>query len=100
MKSIVMAMIVAAGIGLAGSAGVSAAPVNGAAIGEAAAQGNVVQHAQHWRWRSRGWGHARGRSAGGHFRWRSMGWLHSRGRSMGGPGGRCHTRSWSRWRVC
>ena len=36
MRGILLAMLVAAGIGLVGSAGVSAAPINGAAIGDAA----------------------------------------------------------------
>ena len=36
MRGILLAMLVAAGIGLAGSAGVSAAPINGAVIGDAA----------------------------------------------------------------
>jgi hypothetical protein len=80
MKSIIMAVIVAAGIGLMGATGASAAPANGAVIDQAAAQGNMVQHVQHWRWRSLGWGHSRGRSAG----------------YM-----RCHNRRWSGgWHRC
>ena len=102
MKSIIMAVIVAAGIGLMGATGASAAPANGAVIDQAAAQGNMVQHVQHWRWRSRGWAHSRGRSRGvviGHYRWRSLGWGHSRGRSAGYM--RCHNRRCSGgWHRC
>ena len=36
MRGILLAMLVAAGIGLVGTAGVSAAPINGAVIGDAA----------------------------------------------------------------
>jgi len=66
-------MLVAAGIGLAGSAGVSAAPINGAAIGNAADAASPVETVQHWRWGSRG-GHWRWGSRGGHWRWGSRGY--------------------------
>src|ERR1041385_1102192 len=65
MRGILLAMLVAAGIGLAGSAGVSAAPTNGAAIGNAADETSQVTTVQHWRWGSRG-GHWRWGSRGGH----------------------------------
>ena len=87
MRGILLAMLVAAGIGLAGSAGVSAAPINGAAIGNAANETSQVQQVQHWRWGSGG--HRRWGSRGGHWRWGSR-----------GPGRRCH-RPWSsRWWWC
>ena len=35
MRGTLLAMLVAAGVGLAGTAGVSAAPINGAVIGDA-----------------------------------------------------------------
>jgi hypothetical protein len=84
MRGILLATLVAAGIGLAGTAGVSAAPINGAAIGNAASETSQIQQVQHWRWGSRGgrrWG------GGGHWRWGSR-----------GGGRRCHrrwnSRSW------
>ena len=86
MRGILLAMLVAAGIGLVGSAGVSAAPINGAAIGNAANAASPVETVQHWRWGSGGvrWG-----GYGGHWRWGSR-----------GPGRRCH-RPWnSRWWWC
>ena len=65
MRGILLAMLVAAGIGFVGSAGVSAAPINGAAIGDAANTANTVEQVQHWRWGSDG--------GGGHWRWGSRG---------------------------
>ena len=50
MRGILLAMLVAAGIGLAGTAGVSAAPINGAVIGDAANATSPVETVQHWRW--------------------------------------------------
>ena len=89
MKGIIFATLVAAAIGLAmPTSGAIAAPVSGVAIGEAANLDNVVEQVQHSRWRSRR----------AHMRWRSRGWGHFRGRSRGPS--RCHTRSWSRWRPC
>jgi hypothetical protein len=56
MRTILLAMLVAAAIGLAGTSGVSAVPVNGAVIGDLAkATGSVAQvQGGHWRWGSRG----------------------------------------------
>ena len=78
MRGTLLAMLVATGIGLAGSAGVSAAPINGAAIGDAANATSPVEQVQHWRWRS----------GGGHWRWGSRGVR------------RCHRPYSSRWRPC
>jgi hypothetical protein len=87
MRQIVLAMLVAAGIGLVGTAdSASAAPINGAVIGNAADSTSNITTVQHWRWGSGGhrrWG------SGGHWRWGSR-----------GPGRRCH-RPWnSRWWFC
>lgn len=76
MRGIFLAMLVAAGVGLAGSASVSAAPINGAAIGDAADAASSVEQVQHWRWGSGGGGgHWRwgSRGGGGHWRWGSRG---------------------------
>ncbi len=75
MRAIILAALVAAGIGFVGASNVSAAPANGVAIGEGAAQNSNVTHVQHWRWGSRRGG------------WR-RGW------------NRCHARQWSRWYRC
>jgi hypothetical protein len=80
-------MLVAAGIGLAGTSGVSAAPINGAVIGDAANATSPVETVQHWRWGSRG-GHWRWGSRGGHWRWGSRGVR------------RCHRIYSSRWVPC
>ncbi len=86
MRGIILAMLVAGGIGLAGTASVSAAPVSGAVIGDAANAASPVETVQHWRWGSRGGRHWRG--GGGHWRWGSRGVR------------RCH-RPWSsRWVPC
>ncbi len=84
MRTILVASLVAAGIGLAGTSGASAAPVNAAVIGELATPSDHVTPVQwgHWRWGSRGghwrWGsfggHWRWGSRGGHWRWGSRGW--------------------------
>jgi hypothetical protein len=80
VRSVWLAALVAGGVGLVGTAGVSAAPINGAAIGNAASETSAVTTVQHWRWGSGG---------GGHSRWASR-----------GPGRRCH-RPWnSRWWWC
>ncbi len=63
MRAIILAVLIAAGIGLVGTANVSAAPASGASIGEAAQVDTSVVQVQHyrrrshWRWgsRSRGW---------------------------------------------
>jgi hypothetical protein len=86
MRGILLAMLVAAGIGLAGSAGVSAAPINGAVIGDAANSASTVEQVQHWRWGSGG--HRRWGSGGGHWRWGSRGIR------------RCHRPYSSAWRPC
>jgi hypothetical protein len=93
MRGILLAMLVAAGVGLAGSAGVSAAPINGAAIGDAANAASPVEQVQHWRFGSGGgWG------GGGHWRWGSRGG-HWR---FGSRGVRrlCHRPYSSRMRPC
>ena len=87
MRGILLAILVAAGIGLAGSVGVSAAPVNGAVIGDAANAASPVEQVQHGRWGSRG-GHYRWGSRGGHWRWGSRGVR------------RCHRIYSSRWVPC
>jgi hypothetical protein len=70
MRGTLLAMLVAAGVGLAGTAGVSAAPINGAVIGDAANSTSTVEHVQHWRWGSGG--HRRwGSGGGGHYRFGS-----------------------------
>jgi hypothetical protein len=80
-------MIVAAGVGLAMPVTVSAAPISGAAIGNAAeAIGGQVEQVQHRRYGSRG--HWRWGSRGGHWRWGSR------------PVRRCHRPYSSRWRPC
>lgn len=69
MRKIILATLVAAGMGLAGTAGVSAAPINGSVIGDAANRTSQVDTVQHWRWGSGG--HRRWGSGGGHWRWGS-----------------------------
>src|ERR1041384_6129952 len=80
MRGTLLAMLVAAGVGLAGSASVSAAAISGAVIGDAANAASPVETVQHWRWGSGGhwrWGsrggHWRWGSGGGHWRWGSRG---------------------------
>src|SRR5204862_3003619 len=91
MRGTLLAMLVAAGIGLVGSASVSAAPINGAAIGDAANAASSVEQVQHWRWGSGG--------GGGHWRWGSRRG-HWRGGSRG-PGRRlCHRPYSSNMRPC
>jgi hypothetical protein len=87
MRTIVTAMLVAAGITLTGASGASAVPANGTAINDAAGISDSVDQVQHWRWGSRGrGGHWRWGSRGGHWRWGSG------GRWRGG-----HWRWGSRW---
>ena len=90
MRTILLVSLTVAGMGLAGTTGVSALPANGAAIGDAATAADHVTPVQwggHWRWGSRGghwrWGsrgfygygeHWRWGSRGGHWRWGSRGW--------------------------
>ena len=99
MRTILIATLVAVGIGMAGTSGSSAAPANGAVINDAATIIDPVDQVQHWRWGSRG-GHWRWGSRGGHWRWGSSGG-HWRWGSRGGHwrwgsrGG--HWRWGSRW---
>ncbi len=57
MRAIILAAIVAAGIGFIGTSYVSAAPANGVTINETANVNDSVAQVQHRRWRSRHWGH-------------------------------------------
>jgi hypothetical protein len=56
MRAIVLATVLAAGIGLAGTAPTLAAPINGAAITQAADAAKMIEpvrwwhHRYHWRW--------------------------------------------------
>jgi hypothetical protein len=87
MRMILIVGLTVAGIGLAGTSGASAAPVNGAVIGDLATTTDHVTPVQHWRWGSRG-GHWRWGSygyGGGHWRWGSRG------------GWRWGGRRWRRW---
>jgi hypothetical protein len=61
MRAIVLAVLVAVGIGLVGTSNLSAAPANGAMIDRTAKVDNMVVQVQHWRRRS-------------HWRWGSRGW--------------------------
>jgi hypothetical protein len=79
MRKIIIAGLTVVGIGLAASTGASAAPANGAVIGDLATDGSHVTTVQHWRWGSGG--HWRWGSRGGHWRWGSGG--HWRWRSRG-----------------
>ena len=86
MRTILIAILVSACIGLAVTSGTSAAPANGAVINDAATVTDPVDRVQHWRWGSGGhwrWG------SGGHWRWGSGG--HWRWGSRG------HWRWGSRW---
>jgi len=70
MRAIILAAIVAAGVGFIGTSAVSAAPANGVTINETANANTSIVKVQHYRWRSRHWRH------------------------------RCHYRRWSRWGWC
>ena len=74
MRAIILAVLVAAGIGFAFTPTVNAAPANGVSIGENATHSSDVTQV-YWR---RGW-RGRGRRGGG-------GWG-------------CHVRRWSGWRC-
>jgi hypothetical protein len=82
MRAILLAMLVAAGTGLAGTPGAHAAPANGAAIIDAADATSLAEQTQYW--------HGRRRS---HWRWGSGG---------GWRGGRivCRHHYWSSGRRC
>src|SRR2546428_12626556 len=86
MRKTLIFGLAAAGIGLAGTSGASAIPVNGAVIGDLATATDHVTTVQHWRWRSGG--HWRRGSRGGQLR-------------RGSPGGRRRSGSsrWLRWIV-
>src|SRR5262249_23286457 len=89
MRTILIAGLAAAGIGLTGSSGASAAPVNGAVIGDLATDHVTPVQWGHWRWGSRGY-HGRwgGYGYGGHWRWGSYGY---------GGHWRWGSRGWRRW---
>lgn len=77
MRTILIALVAAAGIGLLGTTGASAMPVNGLSTKDTAVVTDQVTKAgwhnrwrSHWRWGSRG-GHWRWGSRGGHWRWGS-----------------------------
>jgi hypothetical protein len=91
MRTILIVGMTVAGVGLACISAASAAPVNGAVIGDLATATNQVTTVQHWRWGSGGhyrWG------SGGHYRWGSGG--HWRYGSRGGHW-RYGSRGWRRW---
>jgi hypothetical protein len=72
MRMILIVGLAAAAIGLAGTPGVSAAPVNGAVINDLA---TTADHITPVRWWGRGYYHRRwGYGYGGHWRWGSRGW--------------------------
>jgi hypothetical protein len=87
MRGTLLAMIVAAGVGLALPTAGAAAPISGAAIGNAAEGLGQVEQVQHRRYGSRG-GHWRWGSRGGHWRYGSRGMR------------RCHRIYSSRWVRC
>ena len=67
MRAIILAAIVAAGIGFVGTQTASASPANGVTIHETANANTSIVKVQHWRWRSRHWHrHC-------HYRYRSWG---------------------------
>jgi hypothetical protein len=53
MRAIILAVLVAVGIGLAFTPTVNAAPASGFGLSEGAAQNSNVTKVQHWRWGSR-----------------------------------------------
>ncbi|MCZ7657191.1 MAG: hypothetical protein M5U07_04745 [Xanthobacteraceae bacterium] len=65
MRALILAALLAMGVGLAGAPVASAAPVNGAAIGSAADAANLAEQVQ-WHSRRRSWRHRHG-----HWRWGS-----------------------------
>jgi hypothetical protein len=70
MRKLTVAMLIAAGIGLAGTQGAPAAPVNNVAVlGDIVNGMQPLEQAQHRRWGSGG--HWRWGSRGGHGRWGS-----------------------------
>jgi hypothetical protein len=82
MKTTLFAALLVAGIGVVGAVpSASAAPVNGAAIGETAQHVNPLQKVQVWVWHGRRWHHRERVCNRTHFR-------HSRSRRE------CHWRYW------
>ncbi|HLK83637.1 MAG TPA: hypothetical protein VKT99_19395 [Xanthobacteraceae bacterium] len=73
MRKILIIGLAMAAAGLAGTSPASAAPVNGAIIGDLATVTSPITTVQHWRWGSYG-RHWRWGSRGGHWRWGSRGW--------------------------
>ncbi|MGE0034187.1 MAG: hypothetical protein AB7S93_00975 [Xanthobacteraceae bacterium] len=63
MRAFLLATVVAAGLGLAGTTATLAAPVNGAAIAQAADAGKAVEQVRWWRYRY-------------HWRWHRPGYYH------------------------
>jgi hypothetical protein len=53
MRAIILAVLVAVGIGLGFTPTVNAAPASGFGLSEGAAQNSNVTKVQHWRWGSR-----------------------------------------------
>ena len=53
MRTLLAALLVAGGVGLAGASAVSAAPTGGLALGDAAKLTGGVAEQAHYRWRSR-----------------------------------------------
>jgi hypothetical protein len=78
MRKLLIASLVAAGIGFIAAPAGQAAPVNNTVLKQLTDMDNVTQVGWHNRWRS-------------HWRWGSRG--------GGGGGARCHVRwrSWYRW---
>ena len=75
MRKTMIAAIAAAGVGLLGASGASAAPISGSVIDDAAKLASPVDQVQHWRWGSGGhwrWGSGHGRYRS-HWRWGSRG---------------------------
>ncbi|HEY7997292.1 MAG TPA: hypothetical protein VIE87_00565 [Pseudolabrys sp.] len=69
MRAIILAAIVAAGIGFIGTQTASAAPANGVTIGDTANTNQPIVKVQHWRWGSHGYRHYHRC----HYRYRSWG---------------------------
>jgi hypothetical protein len=70
MRTLLAALLVAGGVGLAGASAVSAAPTSGLALGDAAKLTGGTAEQAHWRYRSR-WSYRRHHRC--HYRYRS-GW--------------------------
>ena len=70
MRAIILAAIVAMGVGLIGPSTASAAPANGVTINDSANLNTSTVKVQHYRWRSRHWRRGWYRC---HYRHRSWG---------------------------